>query len=110
MFQYLHPSEGDDFEANPGRNRGYSLFCEAVGKKSKLVSVTIDGEKKKVKELPNLTEKDILGIPVIAVINKGKPWTGKDGKTRTSLEVKFVRTWDEGEKITILADGTDIPF
>ena len=83
-----------------------------LGKEPKTTELEVDGEKVTMKELPDLSEDDILGKPVLAVVGKGKPWTSdRDGKTRTSLEVKWFRTWAEGDDIDpeSLVDD-DLPF
>ena len=111
FFQFLHPKDGDDFEANPGGNRRYLQFCEAIGIKLETKEIEIDGEKRKVKQLPNLTESDILGVAVLAVIKNGKPWEGKDGKSRTSLEVKWLEPWQDGKPVSVDdVAKDDIPF
>jgi len=112
VFQFLHPTGDDTFEANPGGNRRYLQFCEAIGKPAKVTSVTIDGEKRKVKELPNLSENDILGVPITAVIKNSKPWVSeRDGKSRTSLEVKWFEPWVEGTPISVDdVPKEDLPF
>ena len=77
-------------------------------------TVEIDGNKVKVRELPDLTEDDILGKPVKAIIKYGKPWTSnKDGKTRTYLEVKWLANWEDGKTIEVdvmSTDNSDLPF
>lgn len=111
IFRFLHPEEDDNFDANPGGNKGYANFCTVVGKEPKKVKVQLNGEKVQVKELPNLVEEDLLGKPVKAVIGRGKPWTGDDGKTRTSLEVKWFRSWVEGNDLDPSAlEDDDLPF
>ena len=113
FFQFLHPKPDDDFEANPGGNRRYLQFCEAVGKPAEMKEVDINGEKKKVKQLPNLMESDILGVPILAVIKNGKPWKGNDGKERVSLEVKWLEPWVDGKPVDVDAvpsKDDDIPF
>lgn len=113
FFQFLHPKDDDTFEANPGGNRRYLQFCEAVGKPAESKTIEINGESKQVKQLPNLSESDILGVAILAVIKNGKPWTGKDGKERTSLEVKWLESWKEGKVLDVDAvpnKDDDIPF
>ena len=112
VFKFLTPNGEDEWEANPGGNKGYANFCTVIGKEPETVEVEVNGEKVSMKELPNLNETDILGKPVLAVIGRGKPWkSDRDGKTRTSLEVKWFRTWADGEAMdpdTIEDD--DLPF
>jgi|TARA_R110002051_G_scaffold88750_2_gene156482 hypothetical protein len=112
VFKFMHPSESDEFESNPGGNKGYSNFCTVLGKQPKTTILEVDGEKVTMKELPDLSEDDILGKPVLAVVGKGKPWTSeRDGKTRTSLEVKWFRTWADGKDIDPESfEDDDLPF
>ena len=50
--------------------------------------------------------EDINNKPVIAFIDKGKPYTDKKtGAQRTPHVVKYVNKWDEGEDLT-----DEIPF
>tara|TARA_R100000458_G_C8205137_1_gene194433 strand:- start:60 stop:689 length:630 start_codon:yes stop_codon:yes gene_type:complete len=109
IFKFLHPGPDDEFEANPGGNKGYANFCTVVGKEPKVKEIEHNGEMVSVKELPDLVEEDILGRPVIAVIAPGKPWkSDRDGKVRTTLEVKWFRNWADGEIIDL--DAEDLPF
>ena len=81
-----------------------------IGKEPQVKEIEMNGEMVKVKELPDLTEDDILGSPVLAVIGRGKPWkSDRDGKTRTSLEVKWYRSWADGDKKDVEAED-DLPF
>ena len=110
IFKFLHPSKDDEFEANPGGNKGYANFCTVIGKEPQVKEIEMNGEMVKVKELPDLTEDDILGSPVLAEIGRGKPWkSDRDGKTRTSLEVKWYRSWADGDKKDVEAED-DLPF
>lgn len=113
VFKFLHPNGSDEFESNPGGNKGYANFCTVLGKEPTVKEVEVNGEKVSMKELPSLDETDILGKPVLAVIGKGKPWTSdRDGKTRTSLEVKWFRTWVEGNSLDpdVMDAEDDLPF
>ena len=112
IFKFLHPSDDDEFESNPGGNKGYSNFCVCVGKEPQTKEIEMNGEMVSVKELPDLKEEDIMGRPVMAVVGRGKPWkSDRDGKVRTSLEVKWFRTWADGEAIDVDdAKDDDLPF
>jgi len=111
VFKFLHPTNGADFEPNPGGNKGYMNFCQAIGKEAPVKEVEVEGKKVKLRELPDLTYDDILGQPVIAIIRRGKPWVGQDGKTRTPLEAKWWRRWEEGEQISVETETDDgVPF
>jgi hypothetical protein len=111
VFKFLNPNtkEGETFEAYPDGNKRYVLFCENIGVELPTSTREIDGEKVTVKALPTLTEKDITGTPVIAVVGEGKKYTNRNGKEVTPKEVKFVKTWKDGKKLEI-ADEADIPF
>ena len=101
VFKFLHPNGDAEFEANPGGNKGYFAFCKAVGKEPKDTEVEIDGEKITVKELPDLTEDDIMGKPVLVTMGKGKPWVSdRDGKTRVPIVAKWFNFWSEGTTLT----------
>ena len=62
---------------------------------------------RKVKSLPTITKEHIVGVPVIAVVGKGKPYTNKNGKEIKPWQAKFVKSWDEGE---IKDFNEEIPF
>ena len=112
IFKFLHPTDEDEFEANPGGNKSYANFCTVVGKEPQVKEVELNGEMVSVKELPDLMEEDILGKPVVAVIGRGKPWkSDRDGKVRTSLEVKWFRTWSDGDALDMDSlEDDDLPF
>ena len=107
IFFFLTPDVGDDFEANAGGNRKYMETIEALNIECPLIDIDIDGQKKQVKSLPELSDSDFLGIPVLAQIGLGKPWKGKDGVERQYFEVKSINK-RKGEKIDVEAE--DLPF
>ncbi len=113
VFKFLQPNGSDDFEANPGGNKAYANFCKVMGKEPKIAEIEVEGKKVKVRELPDISEDDILGMSVTAIIRKGRPWTSnKDGVTRTPLEVKWMKFWD-GPKLTtseLYPEDKDLPF
>ena len=109
VFRYLVPKDGDKFESNPDGNKTYTYFCEAIGIQLPTTEKVINGETMKVKSLPTLDAKDIIGVPVIAVVGKGKPYTNSSGKEVTPSEVKFVKTWKGGTKMEEVNES-DIPF
>ncbi len=109
VFRYLVPKEGDDFTSNPEGNKSYGYFCEAIGIKLPTVEKEINGETVKVKSLPTIKADDIIGMPVVGVVGKGRPYTNKNGKEVTPSEVKFVKAWSDGIKKEMNADA-DIPF
>jgi hypothetical protein len=111
IFKFLHPGKDDEFEPNPGGNKGYANFCAVIGKEPQVKEIEHNGEMISVKELPDIAETDIIGKPVMAVIGRGKPWkSDRDGKVRTSLEVKWFRNWADGEAIDVDIDDDDLPF
>ena len=107
VFKFLTPKEGDDFEANPSGNDKYLMFCKSIGAEVKREEREIDGKKVNVEIMPNLSEDDIVGRPVIAVVGRGKPYTNKQGKEIRPWQAKFVKHWDEGE---IRDFSEEIPF
>ena len=112
-FRYHEPKEGDEFESNSSFNRKYTYFCETIGKELKTEEREIDGSTVTVKILPTLTEDDISGKAVTAVVAQGKDWTNKEGQTFKGYEVKFCKRWAEGKDIDeSVTTGTsdDIPF
>ena len=107
VFKFLSPKEGDDFEANPGGNDKYLMFCKSLGASVKQEEREIDGKKVKVEIMPNLTESDIVGRPVKAVVDRGKPYTNNSGKEVKPWEVKFIVNWEDGK---IRDFSKEIPF
>ena len=105
VFRFIEPEEGDDFVSNSEGNKSYFRFCETIGVDIEKKVIERDGQKMEVKLLPSLDTSEINGRPAIAVIDKGKPYTAKDGKERTPFLVKFVKTWEGGE-----VKDADIPF
>ena len=97
IFMFLNPGVGDNFEANNGGNETYQKFCEAIKVSCPEKELEIDGEKRMVKIMPDLTEADVIGSPIMAYVDK-EEYT-KDGETKTAVKVKFVSEWAEGEKI-----------
>ena len=111
VFKFLHPSEDDEFEANPVGNKGYANMCQVLGKEPEVKELELNGDVVQVKELPDLTEEDFLGKPCLAIIGRGKPWKGNDGKMRTPYEVKWFRQWADGEQIDVeVLENDDVPF
>ena len=108
VFRYIVPKDGDTFAPNPDGNKSYGYFCEALGIELPTVEKEINGEKVKVKSLPTITESDIVGMPVVGVVGKGRPYTNKNGRQITPSEVKFVKTWSGGVKKD--DSSAEIPF
>mgnify|MGYP003150390823 CR=1 FL=1 len=109
IFKFHTPKEGDDFESNPGDNKKYFLFCQSLGVNIKKVVRQIDGKDVEVEIMPSLSIDDVTGRPVVAVIDRGKPFKGKDGRDVNPWEVKYVMQWVDG-KIKEPTDLGDIPF
>ena len=107
VFKFMTPKEGDDFGANPSGNDKYLLFCKSIGVEVKREEREIDGKKVTVEIMPSLSEEDINGRPVIAVVDRGKPYINKNGKEINPWQCKFVKAWDEGE---IRDFSGEIPF
>ena len=105
VFRFLEPSEGDDFKSNATGNKSYFRFCETIGIDIDKKVMQMDGQDVEVQILPSLSASEINGKPAIAVVDRGKPYTGKDGKERTPFVVKFIKTWEGGE-----VKNEDIPF
>tara|TARA_R100000234_G_scaffold99900_2_gene68632 strand:+ start:1570 stop:2199 length:630 start_codon:yes stop_codon:yes gene_type:complete len=103
VFRFLEPEDGDDFISNASGNRNYQRFCETLQVEIPTKTVEMNGESVDVQALPCLDSSEINGRPVIAVIDKGKPYTWK-GKQVTPHVVKFVKKWEGGEV------SNDIPF
>jgi len=106
VFKFLTPKEGDDFKANPSGNQRYLWFCKNMGIEVKKATRDIDGKKVTVEVMPNLSEDEIVGKPVIAVVGRGKPFTLK-GKEIKPWEVKYVKQWEDGE---VKDFSEEIPF
>jgi len=109
IFKFHTPKEGDDFEANPGDNKKYFLFCQSLGVDIQKKKAEIDGKVVEVDVMPSLSTKDIEGKPVVAVIDRGRPFTARDGREVKPWEVKYVMQWVEG-KTKEPTDLGDIPF
>ena len=105
IFRFLEPQEGDDLVSNAEGNKSYLRFCETLGMKIDRKKVNVEVVDMEVKVLPSLDTTEINGKPEIAVVDKGKPYTSKDGKERTPYLVKFIKTWEEGKE-----KDADIPF
>ena len=65
-----------------------------------------DGKTLTVHTLPELTDKDVVGLPVTAVVGRGKDWINKEGETMPGYKVKFVKEWKDGKRLVT----DDLPF
>ena len=111
LWRFLEPQKGDKFESNSDGNKAYLTFCKNIGKECPIEVRTIDGEDIEVQLLPNLTTEDFLGQPIIAFVDKGRPFTNKNGEKRQYFDCKFCKKWEGGKKRTISSGGkNEIPF
>jgi hypothetical protein len=112
VFKFLDPQEGDTFVGNPTENHKYSLFCETLGVHPKEETRTIDGKETTVKLLPLLTEEQMLGRPVTAILKKVKDkWVNNKGETmHYSWRVSYVKPWTQGSVKTMEVNKDDLPF
>lgn len=108
VFHFISPTEFDEFSANPGGNKKYFDLVQGVDAVCTESKVEVDGKEKTIYELPNLAVSDMVGKPVIATLNFGKPWKGTDGVERKSMEVKHIVKWEGGKVIDVEAE--DLPF
>ena len=106
IFYFLTPDVGDSFEAHAGGNRKYMETAEALGINCPEVEVEIDGDKRMVKQFPELTESEIKGKPIMGFIDIEE--YVKDGETRISYKVKDFTDWADGKVKDFAMD--DLPF
>ena len=107
LWRFLEPKEDDDFESNSTGNKLYMMFCETLGIDCPVHKKVVDGQEIEMKALPNLTSQDMLGKPVTAFVAKGRPFTNKEGKTRTFYDCKWIKQWEGGKTKEV---GDEIPF
>ena len=110
LWRFLEPAKGDDFESNATGNTGYLKFCETIGIECPTETKTIDGEDVEVQLLPNLTPDVMLGQAVVAFVDKGRPFTNKEGKEVFFWDCKFCKKWAGGKKKDIKTGSGDLPF
>ena len=111
VWRFLEPQKDDTFESNSSGNKAYLRFCQNIGIECPTEVKTIDGEDVEVQLLPNLTTDDMLGQPIIAFVDKGKPFTDKNGNTKQYFDCKFCKKWDGGKRKEITTGGkNEIPF
>ena len=106
IFMFLNPKAGDSFESNNGANERYLRFCETMRVECPEVEVEIDGDKRMVKQFPELTESEIKGKPIMGFIDIEE--YVKDGETRISYKVKDFTDWADGKVKDFAMD--DLPF
>ena len=106
IFMFLHPKPGDSFEANNGANERYLDFCETIKVECPEVQVDISGEKRMVKQFPELKESEMIGKPILGFIDTEEYI--KDGETRISFKVKQFTAWTDGKVKDFALE--DLPF
>ena len=109
VFRYLVPKDGDTFTANPGGNKSFTYLCEALKIEMPTATKTVNDEEVIVKSLPMISESDLIGKTVVAIVGEGNKYTNKNGKEVTPKEVKFVKVW-KGGAIKEMTSDADIPF
>tara|TARA_R110000824_G_scaffold284376_1_gene472668 strand:+ start:5992 stop:6621 length:630 start_codon:yes stop_codon:yes gene_type:complete len=111
LWRFLEPQDDDAFESNSSGNKAYLRFCQNIGVECPTEKRTIDGEDVDVQLLPNLTTDDMLGQAIIAFVDKGKPYTDKNGVEKQFFDCKFCKKWDDGKRKDISSGGkNEIPF
>ena len=111
LWRFLEPQKKDEFESNSDGNKAYLTFCKNIGKECPIETRNIGGEDVEVQLLPNLTTEDFLGQPIIAFVDKGRPFKDKNGETKQYFDCKFCKKWEGGKKINITSGGkNEIPF
>ena len=95
VFLFQNPGDGDNFEANNGSNDKYLRFCECLKVECPEIEVDVDGEKRMVKQFPELTESDIIGKPLLGYVDTQE--YVKDGETKTYYKVKDFSEWKDGK-------------
>ena len=70
------------------------------------IEVDVDGEKRMVKQFPELTESEIKGSPILGFIDTQE--YVQDGQTKISYKVKDFSEWAEGKKKDF--ELADLPF
>ena len=109
VFRFLEPTGDDKFHSYSEGNKRYSRFCESIGMPSKTEDRTVNGKTVRVHVLPNITETELNGLPVIAVVGRGKDWVNDEGETVPSWRCKFTKRWEEGKRLATTTTH-DLPF
>ena len=109
VFRFLEPGDGDNFESNAEENVRYLRFCQALGLTITTEKRTVGDKTVNVQLLPTLTETDVNGIPVTAVVGRGKDWVNNEGDTVPSWRVKFIKSWEDGKRLASTTTD-DLPF
>ena len=109
VARFVEPTDDDDFHSNASGNFNYMKLCETLGVQGKTVEREVNGKMTKVDLLPILTVKDLSGLPVTAVVDRGRDYV-KDGVTQIKYVAKFVKTWTDGTRLTTTTTDNDLPF
>ena len=107
IFMFLNPGPGDNFESNNGGNETYLRFCEAIKVDCPEVEVDVNGEKRMVKQMPELTEADVLGSAIMGYVDT-QTYKNAEGETKTAFKVKSFSEWSDGKKKDF--ELQDLPF
>tara|TARA_Y100001951_G_C11272835_1_gene259925 strand:- start:282 stop:914 length:633 start_codon:yes stop_codon:yes gene_type:complete len=110
LWRFLEPTGDDTFKSNSEGNAGYLRFCEFINLECPTEKRKIDGKEVEVSLLPNLSPEDMLGKPGIAFVDKGRPFTDKEGKQKQYWDAKFMKKWENGKEKTISGGDNAIPF
>ena len=105
VARFLEPIDGDDFHSNASGNFNYMRLCETLGIEIPTREIERDGKTLNVQVLPILTVKDLTGLPVTAVVDRGRDYM-KDGVPQIKYEGKFVKAWEGGTRLV----NNDLPF
>ena len=106
IFMFLNPKAGETFESNNGANERYLRFCETIRVDCPEIEVDVDGEKRMVKQFPELTESEIKGSPLLGFVDTQE--YVQDGQTKISYKVKEFSRWSDGKKKDL--GLADLPF
>tara|TARA_R100000808_G_C2142869_1_gene150657 strand:- start:202 stop:846 length:645 start_codon:yes stop_codon:yes gene_type:complete len=111
IFRFLEPdtTKGDTFVSNATANDRYMRFCQALKIDATTSEREVDGKTVNVQVMPTLTEKDIEGLPVTAIVGREKEdWMDSEGNMRPDYKIRWVQVWENGTKLTTGND--DLPF
>tara|TARA_Y100001973_G_C5139960_1_gene302419 strand:- start:342 stop:944 length:603 start_codon:yes stop_codon:yes gene_type:complete len=107
IFMFLNPKPGDTFEANNGANERYLRFCETLKVDCPEVEVVVDGEKRMVKQFPELQPSEMIGKSIMGYVDI-EEYTNRDGEKKMSYKVKDFSEWAEGKDKDFEIDA--LPF
>ena len=98
FFRFKNPDKAKhpNLSDSQGSNKRYMEFVEALG-----IKTAEDGGRFR---LPEVTEDDIYGLPVLAKVIHDK-WTTDDGEEKSTAKVLSLFNWSEGKR-----EMLDVPF